>query len=96
MDQLLRLDPDTIRIALDGQLFDGFDHAQALDRIQSPMLLLYGDPAQGAALGDDDAAFVHTHVASAVTVKIPDGSHMFFEKQAEMTMKHINAFLSSL
>jgi len=87
---------DTVYTALQDQLFAGFDLAGALRQIQCPLLLLYGDWAHGAAVRDEDAAFVRDNLPSAVIVKIPDGSHMFFQEQQEQVVEQVGTFVASL
>ncbi len=83
---------DTVYTALQDQLLAGFDLAGALRQIQRPLLLLYGDWAHGAAVRDEDAKFVCDNLPSAVIVKIPDGSHMFFQEQQEQVLEQIGTF----
>jgi len=85
---------DTVHTTLQDGLFAGFDLAGALRHIQCPLLLLYGDWAHGAAMRDGDAEFVRGNLPSAVIVKIPDGSHMFFQEQQEQVLERIGTFVA--
>ncbi len=77
-------------------MFAGFDLAGALRQIQCPLLLLYGDWVHGAAVRDEDAAFVRDNLPSAAIVKIPGGSHMFFQEQQAQVLERVETFVASL
>ena len=87
---------DAVATVLEDRLFAGVDLARTLRRIQCPLLLLHGDWDHGAAMRDDDAAFVREALPSAAIGKIPDGSHMFFQEQQEQVLQHIAEFAASL
>lgn len=59
---LAMFDPDVARAFLDGRVYEGLDHAEALSRVRCSMLVLHADWHRFAAHGlvgamdDDDAA----------------------------------------
>ena len=94
-DQLVHLAPETVLSALQSRLFAGFDLAGALWQVQCPLLLLYGDRANGAAMRDEDAAFVRAILPSAVAVKIAGGNHMLIDQHQEEVMQQFGTFMLS-
>ena len=95
-DQIYHLDVGTLDVALANRMLDGYDLADALHRVTCPTLLLRGDWDHHAVMREEDAAFVHANLPSAVDVKIPDGTHLFPFEQPELTLSHIRKFLQSV
>ncbi len=94
-DQIRRVAPDTVDTALHDGLFSGFNLEDALRHVACPTLLLYGEWACGAAMRDEDAAFVRANLASAVIVKLPNAGHQLYEQETETVLRHLEVFLAS-
>lgn len=94
--RVMNVAADTVDITLHDRLIEGFDLGQAFQQVKCPTLLLHGDWSQGAAVRDEDAAFVRDNLPDTVIVKIPNGTHGFLWEQTDATMQHIEAFLQSV
>jgi len=64
-DTVSRVAVDAVDTALQDRLFAGVDLAGMVRQIRCPLLLLHGDWAHGAAVRDEDAAFVREALPSA-------------------------------
>jgi len=95
-DQIYALDIGTVATALHDQVLTDHDLAQWLPSIACPALLIRGDWSLGAALDDEDAAFVKAHLPHIIDVKIANGTHQFHHEQRDLTMQHIQNFLASV
>lgn len=78
-------DPDFARAFVDGRMYEGLDHTEALKRVRSPVLVLHANwfrhPKYGlvGAMDDRDAARIQTLVPHAQYKRIPANHviHMF-------------------
>lgn len=85
---LSMFDPDFARAFVDGRVYEGLDHADALTRLTRPLLVLHADwhrwDRHGlvGAMDDDDAARIMSIVPRALYKKIPANHviHMFKPK----------------
>jgi pimeloyl-ACP methyl ester carboxylesterase len=89
-------DPDFARAFLDGRMYKGLDHAEALRRVTCPVLVLHANwfrhPRYGlvGAMDDRDAARIQTLAPQALYRRIPANHviHMFepekFVREVEM------------
>ncbi|MEV4177185.1 alpha/beta hydrolase [Nonomuraea sp. NPDC049709] len=89
LKSLSMFDPDFARAFVDGRLYDGLDHADALSRVSCPLLVLHADwrrlPSHGliGAMDDDDAARIKQLVPHSQYKKIHANHviHMFRPRQ---------------
>jgi len=95
-ETLYQLAPETIKIALDDRLLDGWSMTDGLRAVTCPTLFLYGDWDHGSAVRTEDVAFVQAHLPQVVSLKIDAGTHVFPWEQTALMMQHINSFLASL
>jgi pimeloyl-ACP methyl ester carboxylesterase len=74
---LSTFDPDFARAFVDGRMYEGLDHADALSRVRCPLLVLHANwhryPQHGlvGAMDDDDAARIRELAPQAQYQKIP-------------------------
>ncbi len=70
-------DPDFAQAFVDGRMYEGLDHSEALKRVQCPVLVMHANwfrhPKYGlvGALDDQDVARIQRLVPQAQVVKIP-------------------------
>lgn len=72
---LSQLDPEALTFILDGRAKEGCDLAGRLKRIASPVLLLQGNLALGAALEDERATLATNLLADCTFVQMPNVGH---------------------
>lgn len=94
-DEISGVAADAVRLPLQDRVLGALDLGRALRHVQCPLLLMHGDWAHGATMRDEDAEFVHANLPSAVTVKITNGSHLFFQEQQETVLQQVREFLPS-
>lgn len=98
---LSTFDPDFARAFVDGRIYHGLDHAEALKRVTCPVLVLHADwfrhPAWGlvGAMDDQDAARVLALVPTAQYKKIPANHVIHFFKPHEF-VREIVTFAARL
>lgn len=86
---LSTFDPDFARAFVDGRMYRGLDHAEALKRVQCPLLVLhanwhrYKQYGLVGAMDDNDAARIKTLVPHSTYKKIPANHviHMYKPKE---------------
>ena len=92
-------DPDFSRAWVDGRIYQGLDHEEALKRVQCPMLLLHAnwfrDPVYGlvGAMDDDDAARACELVPSCQYKRI-DSDHVIHSHQPQIFVQEIKEFIA--
>jgi pimeloyl-ACP methyl ester carboxylesterase len=68
---IAQFDPDVARAFVDGRVYEGLDHAEALSRVRCPVLVLHADWLRTArhglvgAMDDEDAARIRALVPAA-------------------------------
>ncbi|MHA2385008.1 MAG: alpha/beta fold hydrolase [Candidatus Thorarchaeota archaeon] len=100
-DVLMTFDADFSQAFLDGRVYEGLDHADALKRAECPMLLLHANwvrhPELGlvGAMDDDDAAYAR-EIAPEMLFKRIDSDHVIHSHEPEIFMKEIEDFAAIL
>jgi pimeloyl-ACP methyl ester carboxylesterase len=91
---LHRLDPETVRPAMEGTLFDGFDPDTELARIASPVhaIIARGDPA-GDAVRDRDIERMAEKIPRFTHVLWDDTIHAIHYQRPTETAAEIRAFM---
>lgn len=95
-EQISRVAPGTVAVAMNNTLLSGYDLTEALHRITCPSLLLYGDWEQGAAVRPEDAEYFESNIALSAAVKIPDVGHLFPIHQPEIVLWETAVFLAGM
>ncbi|TMR21859.1 alpha/beta hydrolase [Nonomuraea turkmeniaca] len=86
---LSMFDPDFARAFVDGRMYEGLDHAEALARVRCPLLLIHADwfrdPRRGlvGALDDQDAARIMELVPHARYLRVHANHVLHFFKPAQ-------------
>jgi pimeloyl-ACP methyl ester carboxylesterase len=90
-------DPDFARAFVDGRFYEGLDHAEALKRLQCPLLVMHADwfrhPKYGlvGAMDDADAAHIKALVPQSEYVKIP-ANHVIHAFKPAAYIEALEAF----
>lgn len=98
---LSMFDPDFARAFVDGRFYEGLDHAEALQRVRSPLLVLHADwhrfPRHGlvGAMDDDDAARIRRLVPHSQYQKIA-ANHVIHMFEPAQFVAAVRAFAQSL
>jgi pimeloyl-ACP methyl ester carboxylesterase len=94
---LSMFDPDFARAFVDGRFYEGLDHAEALERVRCPLLVLHADwhrfPQHGlvGAMDDDDAARIKQLVPHSEYERIP-ANHVIHMFKPERFVEAVSAF----
>jgi pimeloyl-ACP methyl ester carboxylesterase len=97
---LSMFDPDFARAFVDGRFYEGLDHADALERVRCPLLVLHADwrrfPEHGlvGAMDDDDAARIRQLVPHSQYERIP-ANHVIHMFEPKRFVEAVSAFALS-
>ncbi|MHA2003895.1 MAG: alpha/beta hydrolase [Candidatus Thorarchaeota archaeon] len=96
-DVLVNFDADFSQAFLDGRIYEGLDHADALRRVECPMLMLHANwtrhPELGlvGAMDDEDAAYAR-EIAPQMQFKRIDSDHVIHSHRPEVFIREIEDF----
>jgi pimeloyl-ACP methyl ester carboxylesterase len=100
-DILVTFDVDFSQAFLDGRIYEGLEHADALKRAECPMILLHANwlrhPEYGlvGAMDDDDAAAAR-EIAPEMYFKRIDSDHVIHSDNPELFVKEVEEFAAKL
>lgn len=98
---LAMFDPDAARAFVDGRVYEGLDHAEALSRVRCPMLVLHADWHRFAAHGlvgamdDDDAARIRRLVPHSRYERV-HANHVIHRYRRRHFVRAVTQFAQSL
>ncbi|MGD9396240.1 MAG: alpha/beta hydrolase [Candidatus Thorarchaeota archaeon] len=101
VEVLVDFDPDFSQAWVDGRIYEGLDHADALKRAECPMILLHANwlrhPDYGlvGAMDDDDAARAR-ELAPEMQFKRIDSEHVIHSHNPELFVSLIKEFMVNL
>lgn len=101
LDVMTTYDPDFSQAFVDGRIYEGLDHAEALQRAECPMLLIHANwhrhPEYGlvGAMDDDDAARARELVPE-MSFKRIDSEHVIHSHNPEKFVASVKEFISQL
>ena len=100
-DVLWTFDVDFSQAFLDGRIYEGLDHADALKRATCPMLLLHANWVRHSELGlvgamDDDDASLAREIAPDMQFKRIDSDHVIHSHKSEGFIREIEEFTTTL
>jgi pimeloyl-ACP methyl ester carboxylesterase len=75
MADMATVDPRATTALIGGQLYEGFDIEDTLDRVSCPTLVLAGNLELGSLVRDEDLEFLRAHTAHVRTTRIDGGGH---------------------
>jgi pimeloyl-ACP methyl ester carboxylesterase len=90
---LSQVDPDVIEMLLSHEQMDGYDMDQVMAHVRCPVLLLQADPAQGAALEDDDVTYAQDHLGQCEVVHFSGVGHNIHLEAPERMVEALTRFL---
>jgi pimeloyl-ACP methyl ester carboxylesterase len=93
---LRRLDPDTLRMTLDGRAAATWDGRKFVQKVRCPTMLLQADPKYGALMSDDDVGCALAAIPGAMHVKIEGIGHALHIYQAAPVVRAVLSFLATL
>ncbi|HMK28598.1 MAG TPA: alpha/beta hydrolase [Terriglobales bacterium] len=93
---LLQLDPDAIRMTLDGSAGRNWDAEGILKNIACPTLLIQADPARGGVMSDRDVRSALTLLRDALHVRLSGVGHALQRLEPEMVLRVLMNFLGAL
>ncbi|MHA1965917.1 MAG: alpha/beta fold hydrolase [Candidatus Thorarchaeota archaeon] len=100
-DVLVDFDADFSQAWVDGRIYEGLDHADALKRVECPMILLHANwvrhPDYGlvGAMDDNDAAMAR-ELASELLFKRIDSDHVIHSHNPDLYISAIEEFIVNL
>jgi pimeloyl-ACP methyl ester carboxylesterase len=98
---LTDFDADFSQAWIDGRIYEGLDHADALKRVECPMILLHANwvrhPDYGliGAMDDEDAAYARELVPDMLFKRI-DSEHVIHSHDPELFIRTVNEFVASI
>jgi pimeloyl-ACP methyl ester carboxylesterase len=98
---LVDFDPDFSQAWVDGRIYEGLEHSDALKRAVCPMILLHANwvrhPDYGlvGAMDDEDAAFAR-ELASEMLFKRIDSEHVIHSHNPDQFVSIVEEFIASL
>ncbi|MHA2397057.1 MAG: alpha/beta fold hydrolase, partial [Candidatus Thorarchaeota archaeon] len=100
-DVLTDFDADFSQAWVDGRIYEGLDHADALRRAECPMILLHANwvrhPELGlsGAMDDEDAAFAR-EIAPEMQFKRIDSEHVIHSHNPDLYVNTVNEFVATI
>ncbi len=86
-DTFSRIDPEVIRVMMDGRYFDGLDLAAQLDKVTCPALLIYGEEEKGGLVRASDVEFFLAHVRKGEGLQIRGAGHFLHAECPERILE---------
>jgi pimeloyl-ACP methyl ester carboxylesterase len=93
---LAAADPEIFRPIVAHEWLRGYSVEQLLRQVQSPVLLLQGDPALGGMLVDADVRLAQEILADCTHVRMANVGHQIHWQQTEATLRVVAGFVESL
>jgi pimeloyl-ACP methyl ester carboxylesterase len=93
---LNRLDPETLRMTLDGRAATTWDGREFVKSVRCPTLLLQADPQFGALMSDDDVRCALSAIPGAMHVRLEGIGHALHMYQAAPVVRAVLNFLATL
>jgi pimeloyl-ACP methyl ester carboxylesterase len=90
---LSQLDPDTLRMTLDGRAAENWRPQEFLSKVQSPTLLMQGDPKMGALMSDDDVAQARELIRDTMQVRVEGVGHSLHISDPAPVLRALGSFL---
>ncbi|MFX1606092.1 MAG: hypothetical protein ACFFDD_09300, partial [Promethearchaeota archaeon] len=97
-DILVKFDTDFSQAWIDGRIYEGLDHAEALKHVECPMLLLHANwvrhPDYGlvGAMDDDDVARAR-EIAPEMKFKRIDSEHVIHSHNPNLFVSIVDEFV---
>ena len=101
IEVLVDFDPDFSQAWVDGRIYEGLDHVDALKRVECPAILLHANwvrhPDYGlvGAMDDEDTAYAR-ELAPEMQFKRIDSEHVIHSHDPELFVSLVDQFIESL
>lgn len=95
-EQIHMMDPDVMKMYIDGTATDDYEIDVFLRGVNCPALLLRGEPALGSAISDDDVALASTHLSGGTVIPMPGIGHMMHKDKPQEFCEMVVRFLDNL
>ncbi len=93
---LKQLDPEALKMTLDGRAAATWDGRKLVERVRCPSLLLQADPRFGALMSDDDVQCALAAIPGAVHVRLEAIGHGLHLYNAPPVVRAVLNFLATL
>jgi pimeloyl-ACP methyl ester carboxylesterase len=93
---LSQLDPDTLRMTLDGRAAENWRPQEFLSKVKCPTLLMQGDPKMGALMSDDDVAQARELMRDTMHVRVEGVGHSLHISDPAPVLRALGSFLLAL
>lgn len=93
---LCELDPDAVRMSLDGRAAEGWDGFNLLQQVDCATLLMQADPRMGGLMSEADVARARACIRGASHVRISNVGHPLYIQDAAPVLRALTNFLGSL
>lgn len=93
---LSQMDPDVMKMTLDGRAFLGWKPAELIAKIKCPTLLIQADPKMGGLMSDEDVNRIKAVCPQAQVARITGIGHALHMYQAEPVVRALTNFLCTL
>jgi pimeloyl-ACP methyl ester carboxylesterase len=94
--RLNNMDAEVVGVLLKHQHMENYDTDELLKQVDCPVLIIQGNRRQGAALTDDDAAYLLANLAQCRVVRIEEAGHNVHVIQPDKVTKEVIDFLESI
>lgn len=101
IDVLVNFDADFSQAWVDGRIYEGLDHADALKRAECPMILLHANWVRHTDYGlvgamDDDDSTLAREIAPELQFKRIDSEHVIHSHNPELFVSTVDEFVVNL
>jgi pimeloyl-ACP methyl ester carboxylesterase len=93
---LSQLDPDTLRMTLDGRSAENWRPEEFLRKVQCPALLMQGDPKLGALMSDDDVAQARALLRDSMHIRMEGLGHSLHISDPAPVLRALGNFLIAM
>jgi N-formylmaleamate deformylase len=94
-NSLSRMDPDALKMLLDGTATKEYETDAFLQKINCPTLLLKGDPALGGVISDEDAARASARLSNETVVSFSGLGHWIQRERPQDYCETVVRFLAN-
>lgn len=91
--RLSDIDSEVVGMLINHQHMENYDTDALLEQVKCPVLIMQGNRRRGAALADDDAAYLLTKLVQGRLVRIEDAGHNVHVTQPDRVTKEVIIFL---
>jgi pimeloyl-ACP methyl ester carboxylesterase len=90
------VDPELVKVLLDGRYFEGLKLEELLNKVTCPVLMLYGEVEKGALVRESDVAFFLAHTGNGTAVQIKGTGHYLHAEQPARILELSTQWIENL